>query len=418
MFILPLHAQDSGGNGYQSQEKNSEPETVAANSEKKQFYLLRTGFLTEGTAANNGKQYLLKTNFGTMSVPAANVEFVGATREDVYHYKKGLANDRDCNELIKLAEWCFNNNLTQQGIAEYQRALQAAPNAVLADVIRKRLEALQNPTSEPTGLSGVRTVFPSSPQEPDNGMNGVNRWINGIPKPVVNGFTKKVQPVLVSRCAATDCHGSGGENQFKLGIPSHTLGNTTYRNLRSVLQWIDLDYPVESQLLSALISYHGGAKAAFSVESTQYNNIVQWVRLAAKELPNEYRTKSAENGDDQKAVDRKDNSQFAQNELKLPLQGDVLPPALRNAILQETVTTPAFSEKPDSVQIKTNRIIPPNYSPTRLNIPDSVNSSGLSHSLSHSLLPKSPATDAVKDPFDPHIFNVRYHGTFNRSEKP
>ncbi|MDR2754340.1 MAG: hypothetical protein LBC20_01415 [Planctomycetaceae bacterium] len=392
VFILPLNAQESGWNGYQSQEKNIEPETPSVNLEKKQFYLLRTGFLTEGTATNDGKQYLLKTNFGTMSVPVGNVEFVGATREDVYHYKKGFTNDRDCKELIKLAEWCFNNKLSQQGISEYQRALQAAPNTVLADVIRKRLETLQNSTSEPTGLSGVRVMVPKSSEESDN--IEINSRMNGISKPIVDVFAKKVQPVLVSRCAATDCHGSSSENQFKLSIPSHTLGNTTYRNLRSVLQWVNLDYPTESQLLSVLVSYHGGTKAAFSVESTQYNNIVQWVRLAAKELPNEYRTQSS------------------QNESKFPLKEDVLPPALRNAILQETsVTSP---ENPDSIPVKTNQVIPSNYSPTRLNFPNSSNS----------LPQKTPsldlplATDSIKDPFDPHIFNIRYHGTVNHSEKP
>ncbi|MDR1141278.1 MAG: hypothetical protein LBL62_06275 [Planctomycetaceae bacterium] len=381
VFALPLNAQNPAGwDGYQSQEKNNELKelnklkesnesgTALTNSEKGQFYLLRTGFLTEGTATNDGKQYLLKTNFGTMSIPVANVEFVGATREDVYHYKKGYVHDRDCNELIKLAEWCFNNKLTQQGIAEYQRALLAAPNPVLADVIRKRLETLQDPTSEPTGLSGVRTEFSQSSysEEPDN--TGISRLMNGIPKPIVNSFAKKVQPVLVSRCAATDCHGSSSENQFKLSIPSHTHGNTTYRNLRSVLQWIDLDYPTESQLLSVLVAYHGGTKAAFSVESAQYNNIVQWVRLAAKELPNEYRSPSA----NQKKNNNTTNS--SEKEDAIPSKGDILPPTLRNAMIVDQPNLPLQ------------------------NLP--------------------PTTNSVKDPFDPHIFNNQHHGkTVNRSEK-
>jgi hypothetical protein len=388
VFALPLNAQNPAGwDGYQSQEKNNElresrePKesnesgTAPTNSEKGQFYLLRTGFLTEGTATNDGKQYLLKTNFGTMSIPVANVEFVGATREDVYHYKKGYVNDRDCNELIKLAEWCFNNKLTQQGIAEYQRALQAAPNSVLADVIRKRLETLQDPTSEPTGLSGVRTEFSQSSSSEESDNTGISRLMNEIPKPIVNSFAKKVQPVLVSRCAAADCHGSSSENQFKLSIPSHTHGNTTYRNLRSVLQWIDLDYPTESQLLSVLVAYHGGTKAAFSVESAQYNNIVQWVRLAAKELPNEYRSPSA----NQKKNNNNSTTNSDEKKDAVPSKSDILPPTLRNAMIVDQ----------------------PNLSLQNLPLRD---------------LP--PTTNSVKDPFDPHIFNNQHHGkTVSRSEK-
>jgi hypothetical protein len=409
VFVLPLHAQqDLGWNGYQSQGSNSEPSTaIPANLENTpRFYLLRTGFLTEGTATNDGKQYLLKTNFGTMSVPVANVEFVGATREDVYHYKRGTVKGNDCNDLIKLAEWCLNNKLQQQGIAEYQRALQTAPNSILADVIRKRLEMLHDSeTTSSNGLSNIRTVLPSSSDE--SGDTGITRWVNGIPKPIADSFAKKVQPVLVSRCAAADCHGSVSENQFKLSIPRHTLGNTTYRNLRSVLQWIDLDYPTESQLLSVLVSYHGGAKASFSVESTQYNNIVQWVRLAAKELPTEYRS--------QVAAHKNNDVRTNKKESEFPLKGETLPPALRNAMIAaqpvlktnqpETPTTFLVSSNSDSIPVGTSPALPSNYTPTRLNISDSSN---LPKSTSFDL----PPTDNFskdKDPFDPRIFNSRYH---------
>jgi hypothetical protein len=387
VFVLPLYAQDFGKNKYQPPENNREPSTtIPANSENtSRFYLLRTGFLTEGTATNDGKQYLLKTNFGIMSVPIANVEFVGATREDVYCYKRGAVNSNDCNDLIKLAEWCLSNKLPQQGLAEYQRALQTAPNSLLANVIQKRLETLRDSSPTSNGSSEVRTesVVPSE-------ESGINRWVNGIPKPIVDSFAKKVQPVLVSRCAAADCHGSVSENQFKLSIPSQTLGNTTYRNLRSVLQWIDLDYPTESQLLSVLVSYHGGAKASFSVESTQYNNIVQWVRLAAKELPTEYRSQVAAH---------KNGNQTDKKESEFPLKGETLPPALRSAMIvnhpvsktnqPEIPTALPTPPNSDSIPVGTSLVVPSSYTPTRLNI--------------------SGSSDSSQDPFDPNIFNSRHH---------
>jgi hypothetical protein len=408
VFVLPLHAQDSGWNGYQSPGKSNEPSTIIPTDLETtpRFYLLRTGFLTEGTATNDGKQYLLKTNFGTMSVPVTNVEFVGVTREDIYHYKRRTVKVNDCNELIKLAEWCFNNKLMQQGIAEYQRALQIAPNSVLADVIRKRLETLQDSPTVSSGLSGVRTMSASSSDE--SGNSEIHRWVNGIPKSIVDSFAKKVQPVLVSRCAASDCHGSVSENQFKLGIPSHTLGNTTYRNLRSTLQWIDFDYPTESQLLSVLVSYHGGTKAAFSVESTQYNNIVQWVRLTAKELPTEYRSQ---------VETCKNNVQTDEKELEFPLKGKILPPALRNVMIvnqpaqktnqPEIPATLLTSSDSNSIPVGTTQTLPSNYAPTRLNISNSSsNSFNLPKSISLDL---PPTDDFPKDPFDPRIFNSQHH---------
>jgi hypothetical protein len=425
VFVLPfLYAQDSGWNGYQLQSNNRKSTTEIPvdleNENKLQFYLLRTGFLTKGTATNDGKQYLLKTDFGTMSVPVANVEFVGATLEEVYHYKKGSVNVNDCNELIKLAEWCLSNKLPQQGMMEYQRALQTAPNPVLADVIRKRLETLQKPSAVSNGLSEVPAELALSSEESDD--LEMSRWINGIPKPIVESFAKKIQPVLVSRCAATDCHGSMSDNQLKLRIPHQMFGNTTYRNLRSVLQWIDLDYPMDSQLLSVLVSYHGGTKAAFSVESTQYNNIVQWARLAAKELPMEYHSQMTANKNDIR-TDKKESN--------LQLQGNVLPPALRNAMIvspsvaatntnQPEIPNTTFVVPPNSnsVPVETSPVLPSNYTRTRLNLSSLSHSlpSDLSNSSSNSsilqksgLSDSSSTSDSPKDPFDPNIFNSKYH---------
>ncbi|MDR0338461.1 MAG: hypothetical protein LBI18_15425 [Planctomycetaceae bacterium] len=436
VFVLPLYAQPSAGNGYPLQDNTKLSGTVSSHSDSTKsdtnwFYLLRTGFLTEGIATNDGKQYLLKTNFGTMSVPAANVEFVGATREEVYDYKKGLVNDRDCNDLIKLAEWCFNNKLTTQGIAEYQRALQTAPNAVLAEVIRNRLEMLRDSTSEPTGLSGVQTVLSqSSFSEASGNIIGntnsntdMKRWANGIPKPIIDSFAKKVQPVLVSRCAASDCHGSSSENQLKLNIPSHTFGNTTYRNLGAVLQWIDFDYPMESQLLSVSVAYHGGTKAAFSVESAQYNNIVQWVRLVSKELPTEYRSQFVHSKSDNHntANNTKNNTNIAEsvgNEYEFPLKGDFLPSTLRNAMIAEP--PPPKITQPE---IPTTFLLP-KETPTRSN-PSNISGQSNSVAISERLFSNLPSADlplatdladSVKDPFDPHIFNNRYHGNVNRLE--
>jgi hypothetical protein len=406
VFIFPLYAEDFGWNGYQSQGSNREPSTaIPAHLENTlRFYLLRTGFLTEGTATSDGKQYLLKTNFGTMSVPVANVEFVGVTREDVYQYKRGTINSNDCNELIKFAEWCLSNKLPQQGIAEYQRALQTTPNSLLADVIRKRLEMLNDSvlvsltsstSSTSSGnLSSIRmlSASASSSFSEESGDTGINRWVNGIPKPIVDSFAKKVQPVLVSRCAAADCHGSVSENQFRLSIPSHTLGNTTYRNLRSVLQWIDLDYPTESQLLSVLVSYHGGAKASFSVESTQYNNIVQWVRLAAKELPTEYRSQVA-------ASKENNDIRLDKKGLEFPLKGEVLPPALRSAMI---VNHPVAKTNTNQPEMPNTFLVPPNSD----SIPSGTSPTLLQKSMSLDL---PPTPDFQKDPFDPHIFNSKYH---------
>jgi hypothetical protein len=406
LVCSPLSAQNSGWNGYQSlgQPNGTAAAPLSADTEESRFYLLKTGFLTEGTATNDGKQYALKTNFGTMHIPVANVEFVGRTREDVYNYKKGFIDEKNCNDLMKFAEWCFNNNLQQQGIAEYQRALRVAPNAVLAEVIRKRLETTQDSKFESVELSSIQMGQNTSGESTDAGLS---RWINGVPKSVIDSFSKKVQPVLVSRCAAADCHGSNSENQFKLNIPSHTVGNTTYRNMRSAVQWIDLDYPTESQLLSALVTYHGGTKPAFNVESSQYNNVVQWVRLASKELPNELRSQLAGQKDKPRSAERESVSPSIENSLPPTLQNVMivgLPTAERQGKdhpkeVPATFLPPITNSNAVTAEMNTvNTAIPANYLQTGLNVPN------------------PPQAEPQKDPFDPGIFNARHHGAVEPSK--
>ncbi|GHT19228.1 hypothetical protein FACS1894189_7920 [Planctomycetales bacterium] len=352
-----------------------------AQEESMNFYLLRTGYLLEGTASSNGKTYLLKSNFGTMQVPVNNVEYVGKTKQDIYQYKRSCVDPANCNALIKLAEWCLGNGLREEGIAEYQRAGQAVNNAannaagnavnnaVLADVIRQRLMSLQGGEEQEDRNKEIRNKNKEISQEAVKVQ---------IPKPVLESFTRKVQPILAAHCAAADCHGSNSPQQFKIEIPREALGSTTYRNFQSVIKWIDLDYPTESALLSKLISYHGTAKASFSVESNQYNNVVQWIQLTAKELPLEDR--------DRLVVKREPVSPQA-NESKtaaqVPLQTDFLPKSFRNALLGKPPKSERYSERYSAI------VPSPPVTP-----------------------PKKTALPA--DPLDPDFFNTRYHGVADR----
>ncbi|MDR0869439.1 MAG: hypothetical protein LBN39_01455 [Planctomycetaceae bacterium] len=238
------------------------------------FFLLRTGLLMQGTATSEGKRYTMKTDFGSIQIPVENVEFVGKTPQDVYEYKNGSVNHHNCNELMKFGEWCFKNGLKEQGIIIFQKAEPLAPNDAVRSVIQNRLNA--------------ETVPPEAVKESDGSDLGTAAGLN-VPKSVVDMFAKKVQPALVQRCAAADCHGSKSEQPFKISIPQQVQGTTTNRNLQATLPWLDLDYPTESKLLTAMISNHGGCKVPYSVESTQYNNTVQWIQLTAKELPVEQR---------------------------------------------------------------------------------------------------------------------------------
>ena len=238
-----------------------------AQEESAQFYLLRTGYLLEGSATFDGKHYTVQTPFGSMNVPVQNVELVGKSKGDIYQYKRSNVDPANCNALIRFAEWCVSNGFTEEGIAEYQRAGQIASNTAFAGLIRQRLDTLQQ--NEPSN------TVPETPITPAE---------IAVSRQMFESFVRRVQPVLVNRCISTDCHGTTGNQQFKMGIPREPLGSTSQRNLQAVLAYIDLDAPTESPLLLALITPHGGTKTVLSTESGSYIQSAQWIQQVAKEL--------------------------------------------------------------------------------------------------------------------------------------
>ena len=236
------------------------------------FYLLRTGNVLEGTATLDGRHYLVQTQFGSMSIPVQSVEFVGKSRADIYHHRQSGVDATDYNALVRLAEWCVSNGFIDEGIAEYNRASQVVPNAVFAGIVQQRLDTLRQVT-----MTDSTPELPVLQTEPSSSPV--------ISRQVFESFVRRVQPVLVNRCIAADCHGTHSERQFKLGTPQESMGSTSRRNVQAVLPYIDREDPMASPLLSALATPHGGTKMALTVDSHSYIQIAQWVQQVAKELP-------------------------------------------------------------------------------------------------------------------------------------
>jgi hypothetical protein len=245
------------------------------------FYLLRTGSILEGTATFDGRHYIVQTQFGTMNIPVQSVAFVGNSRMDVYLHKRSGIDPADFNALIRFAEWCISNGFIEEGIAEYQRAERVASTAVFAGIVQQRLETLRQ--------MGTADSFQELPI-PQADIPVAPSAEFSVSRQAFESFARLVQPILVNRCIAADCHGTHGDRQFKLGIPQESMGSTARRNLQAVLPYIDRDYPMESPILLALITPHGGARTALTTESSLYIQAAQWVQQVARELPSERRT--------------------------------------------------------------------------------------------------------------------------------
>lgn len=378
-----LSAQESLWKGYGRREESPLPvkdlEVSKTAPTEKRFYLLKTGYLLEGNAENDGTHYDVKTEFGGMRIPVSNVEHVASSREEVFRYKKDRTDPGNVSESTKLAEWCFANALTEEGIEEYERVLPLAPNPLMADFIRKRLDTVKDSAHD--GFDAIGNPFPSP--DPSSGAGGndpeLARWTREMPQSVVDAFSKKVQPILVGRCASVDCHGSNSDNQYKIRIPRQVGGTTTYRNMKATVEWVDLEHPTDSPVLSALVTPHGGVKAPFDVESKQYQRVVDWIQLTAKEIPIELNKQLADRFNDR----RNDRDTAKTSPTESP--NAILPPGFDDLI---GAIPASFSSRSTEGPVASDAAAVSEYRPTSLIVPNAT----------------SP-----DDPFDPRPFNARYH---------
>lgn len=394
--LQSLKGQDWQGYGNSPAQAEFPANSGGDTSDIHRFYLLKTGYLVEGKGVNNGTHYELQMEYGSMQIPVENVEFAAESLEGIYQYKKLQIDPRNCNQLMKLAEWCLAHQLVKEGIAEYRRAEQIAPNTIMGDHIRAQIAQAENPSAETSGRNPfVPPKQFSAPQESDDELD---LWVNNIPQPVFDAFAKKVQPVLASRCASAECHGSNSENQFKIFIPRQPSGRSTYRNLKSAVQWIDLENPKASPLLTSLVSPHGGKKPLYNVESSQYQNFIDWIQLTGKKLPPEL------NASLQAQLREHRRGMTAGSKLSEPV---LLPDRFQEAMLarQNTVSSPTQGMPNSFLPEQHGKMSDDStvhYTPTRLVVPDEIAPASATPAPSY-------AAEAEKDPFDPDRFNARFH---------
>jgi hypothetical protein len=96
--------------------------------------------------------------------------------------------------------------------------------------------------------------------------------LSELPGHTVDSFTATVQPLLLNRCASGGCHNMRGTSDFILMRPFVGQAMTrrmTERNLQATLAYVNRTQPLESPLLAKAVVPHGGAESAAIDEREQ-----------------------------------------------------------------------------------------------------------------------------------------------------
>lgn len=275
--------------------------------------LLRNGNLFRGRISHVGDRYSVLLAANTeVRFAASDVAFHGATLDDAYRFKRSQLPPGKVDARLDLAEWCLRHSLLRQAAEETTIALRLEPSHPRIPGLEARIDAFMSRSS--TTTSGTRTTLVPG----ENGSQrtaaatGRKAEIGGelaasrgpvaetpatieqlesmareLPTGTLERFTSVVQPMLVNRCGANNCHGPSGNTDYRLlrlSLGANATRRYTLRNLHATLRHIDRDASSDSALLTMAASPHGGSAAAPlpASDAGQVTLLRNWVQLAAQ----------------------------------------------------------------------------------------------------------------------------------------
>ncbi len=325
-------------------------------SEPQELIVLRNGRILHGNVTSIGDEMIISfAKGGEMRISSSAVECRCRSLVEAYQLKRQQLDINQPGQRLDLAEWCIRHDLLKQAMDELLETQIRDPGNERIDRVRRQWILATQYKSAPQQVATTNVKKPISVEELD-------KLVRGLPPGAVEKFTSVIQPILVNSCATSDCHGSNSANDLRLIRPASRrilARRFTQRNLFSVLQTIDTDAADESQLLINSIRAHGSQQkpALGPFDRHQYQQLADWVRSISK------KTKP-------------------RTPLKIAKRD--------TRVLQTSSTSPSVRNQPPAAK----------QAPAPKPIPAK---------------PSNGATFVPADPFDPEIFNRRFHPPALRS---
>ena len=244
----------------------------------KGLLLLRNGNILEGQIVQAGDYFVVVLGTSEIRLPAKDVEAQVASRDEAYQLRKFGMFGQGATPHLNLAEWCLRQELfarCQEQLTEARRIDPENPKIV---EVERRLEFARAPRPA-AAAPGAKPISSVTVRADD-----LEKVIRSLPKTSVERFAAVVQPVLLNRCGANQCHGTNSKADFHLLRPAAGQAATlrfTQRNLYATLQYIDSKNPDESTLLVLPQKPHGSSLTAVfdKHNQRQLDELKAWVRM-------------------------------------------------------------------------------------------------------------------------------------------
>lgn len=251
--------------------------------------LLKNGGVVRGETSRSGDRWLVKNAGREIQLPAGNVDIVARTLAELYDAQRLRLTRPTAEAHLGLAEWCLRNELLPQASRELSAARALDPR-------NPRLALLEQRLAIATAPRAARPVVqPEAAQSPRASVSApatINEDAHAVITPpnlsdaVIERFTRRVQPILINNCTTAGCHQPGGTQAFQLDRALlHGLSNrrSTMSNLTATLALVDRERPQQSPLLTVPRVAHGGMEQPVfgPAHKKLVEQLIEWVTLVA-----------------------------------------------------------------------------------------------------------------------------------------
>ena len=274
----------------------TEPSTASSKStaEPASILVLRDGGVLTGNVSRIEDCYLIHRGGTEIQVPTAKVLIACRTLAEGYEARRAEVNPASADSHLSLAAWCLTHGLKPQAARELADVRALEPNHPRLALLERRLAAAE-PIATPNHSANRRlpgTPIATAPPDVQESHTSPLATETELSGPVVERFTRKVQPILVNNCTTSGCHQRGGSQQFQLDRALlHGLANrrSTMQNLSATLALVDRQQPHLSPLLIVPRQTHGGMNAPIfgPRHAAVFNHLVEWVALVTQREPTE-----------------------------------------------------------------------------------------------------------------------------------
>lgn len=239
--------------------------------------VLTNGSVLEGNVTRAGDLYIVtRGESSEVRLPAAQVEAFCGSLDEAYEFKVRHLTGRGTKPHLDLAEWCLGQNLHLQCSQQLTEAAHIDPEDKRLTELDRRLK-LAVDAAPPAFATPQAVISNVSAEELENAARA-------LPKGSVEKFAAIVQPILLNRCGANQCHGPNAKAEFRLLRPpagQQASRRFTQRNLYATLAQLDRVNPAASPLLAMPQQRHGSSLTAIFDKHSQQQlaQLEAWVAM-------------------------------------------------------------------------------------------------------------------------------------------